>query len=90
MKRVAEPSSTRHGQGEEVMRGLLTLQEFSSQTGIKLTTLRNWRDTKKYLEIFVRFGGLLLVDIHEFGRIVERQKTAAKREAEKLKRLRDS
>lgn len=90
MKRVAESSETRHGAGAAVMDGLLTVAEFCSQTGIRQSTVRNWRDSKKYEEIFVRLGGLLFVNIHEFDSIVKYEKEVARRSAEKLKRLRDA
>ncbi|MFO7596320.1 MAG: hypothetical protein R6W92_08230 [Desulfocurvibacter africanus] len=81
MKRVAEPSSNRHGAGAVVMDGLLILSEFAEQTGIKLSTLRNWRDCRKYPQFFVRIGGLLFVNIQEFDCIVKYEKEAARRSA---------
>ena len=47
-------------------------------------TLRNWRSQGLYPEIFVKFGGKVLVDLAEVERIIERQKDAARDQSRRL------
>ena len=56
-------------------------KKIEEYTQIKLNTLRNWRSTKKYPELFLPIGGKIFLDKRAWQRMLRKAKQESIREA---------
>lgn len=69
---------------KEVLENLVPIAEAPSKISIAEKTLRNWRASGIYPQLFIKLGGKVFVDLGEFVRIVKTQKEQATNEARRL------
>lgn len=71
-------------QGVDILKNIVPIGEVPKRIPIAEKTLRNWRSSGLYPELFIKLGGKVFVDLGEFTRIINAQKTKAEKEARRL------
>lgn len=60
---------------------LANKEEIEKYTGMSIHTLRNWRSQKKHLELFLKIGGSVFLNVREWDRFEINATKEAKRES---------